>query len=631
MKKKTLSLFALLFAFLSISFFTPKSVLADGMMIQSDPYSDRFDYSGESNQQAFINYDNGLEKMILSVGLQGGNSSSTVWLFPVPADPNKVVIDVANNLPALNGDEISGKAMSNLDNATKILQMTQLYTIPFVNYENIGLAGNSMNSPSGIVQSLDNNAQPDVVTYEQIDKEGISSEIVTAKTADGLYNYLKGKGLNVESNSIPVLNNYIGKDYSFVVSWISPRSNIMSAQDIINELAQLVVKGSKFYQLLGSLSQKYPELAIGPGTELDADAGAAGRFLMYPEGEQALQEITNAVQKDPSIIDPSIIADAHYRIGGLLAKGIFVTFPTDKIYFPLLPTSVYGSQTVPATIRVIGYVSPEIFQDIKSYTNTKYYIESYANFGDDLKNFYSGQNQNVKYTKIEINAPSKYFTDDLWINNQASIKTYYLTFIVEHPVASAIILFVLSSIIAGILAGLILFKDLRRKPIKLGLIGLSNLLTIIGLLITTILVGTKNKNGGVDPLLAEIKQKGYFWKRRVATILFIVAILLLLSGLCLFWISGTFHDFIINPEFYVNYLRIPLLILYVLPIVALIVSFIIKRIKPEDRNLFEQLKSSGYSSWSFQLKDKLKIVFVPIFSVSFLFILWLLVKLAGSV
>jgi len=41
------------------------------------------------------------------------------------------------------------------------------------------------------------------------------------------------------------------------------------------------------------------------------------------------------------------------------------------------------------------------------------------------------------------------------------------------------------------------------------------------------------------------------------------------------------------------------------------------------------LKSASYSSWSFQPKDKMKYVFVPMFSVLFLIISWLLVKLVG--
>jgi len=532
----TLSLITLLAMFS----FIPKPVLADGMIIRPDPYSDRWDYSNESNQQAFINYDNGLQKMIISIGLEGENSNGVVWLFPVPSDPNKVAIDVVKNLPRLSGEEISKKAKSNLDDTTKFLQMTQVYTIPFVMLFGRGYVGTlgteGINAPLGIKGW---GIEQDVVVYEHLEKEGIVSEIITAKTATGLYDYLKSKGLKIESGSIPVLDIYIGKEYSFVASWINPSENVISAQ-----------------------------------------------------------------------------------------RGVFVTFPTKNIYFPMLPTSVYGSKTVPVTIRVIGHVSPKVFQDIKSYTKTEYYVDNYVNFADDLKNFYSGRNQDIKYTKIEIDAPSKFLTEDLWFSNQAPIKTYYSTFVAKHPVISAIILLILSSIIVGILAGLIVFRDLRRKPVKLGLIGLSNFLTIIGLIITTILVGTKNKNESVDALIAEMRQKGYFWKRRVATILFFVAIPFLVFGL--FALPSLIREIGYSMRYFdFTEFVIPVLIIYVLPITALIVSFVIKRIKPEDKNLFVQLKLSGYSSWSFQPKDKLKIAFVPIFSVSFLVISWLLVKLVG--
>ena len=540
--KKSLSFITLssLIAFLAVFSCIPKSVLADGMMMRPDPYSDRWDYSGENNQQAFINYDNSLQKMIISVGLEGENSRGVVWLFPVPSDPNKVAIDIVKSLPQVSGEEISKKAKSNLDDTTKFLQMTQIYTIPFISfYGTLGTTGKGLENSLGAPQGFGRGIEPDVVVYEHIDKEGISSEIITAKTANGLYDYLKSKGLKIESDSIPVLDNYIGKEYSFVASWISSPENVVSPQ-----------------------------------------------------------------------------------------VGVFVTFPTKDIYFPLLPTSVYGSKAVPATIRIIGHVSPKVFQDIKSYTKTDYYVDSYASFADDLKNFYSGQNQNIKYTKIEINAPSKFLTDDLWINNQAPVKTYYSTFVAKHPIVSAIFLFILSSIMAGILAGLIIFRDLRKNPIKLGLIGLSNCLTILGLLITTILVGTKNKNESVELLLAEIRQKGYFWKRRVATILFFVAIPFLVFGM--FALPSLIDQLsYASARYFMSDFVISILIIYVLPITVLIISFIIKRIKPEDKNLFEQLKLSGYSSWSFQPKDKLKIAFVPVFSVSFLIISWLLVKLVG--
>src|SRR3990167_2104074 len=82
-KKTFLFIILSLAAFLTVFSFNPKSVLADGMIIKPDPYSDRWDYSSENSQQAFINYENGLQKMIISVGFEEENSNGVVWLFPV--------------------------------------------------------------------------------------------------------------------------------------------------------------------------------------------------------------------------------------------------------------------------------------------------------------------------------------------------------------------------------------------------------------------------------------------------------------------------------------------------------------------------------------------------------------------
>ena len=376
----------------------------------------------------------------------------------------------------------------------------------------------------------------------------------------------------------------------------------------------------KYPELVEYLHQKYP--AYNKETEFNQINDTID-YLKSQRGVTFLQELTQSIQNDPSIIVDTYIVDSYHIENHNLAnqKGVFVTFRTEEIYFPLLPTSVYGSKTIPVTIRILGHITPNVFQDIKSYTKTEYYVDSYfnASFFDGLKNFYSGPSENVKYTKIEINAPSKFFTDDLWIEAKAPVKTYYSTFVAKHPIVSAIILFILSSILAGISAGLIIFKDLRKKPVKLGLIGLSNFLTILGLLPTIALVGTKDKNESVEPILAEIIQKGYLWKRKLAIILFFVFLPFLVFNLIMLL------SFIGVKNFYFQDF-VFILIINLLAITPLIVSFIIKRIKLEDKNLFEQLKSLGYSSWSFHPKDRLKILFIPVFSIFFLIISWLLVK-----
>ena len=444
MKKKTLALFF----FCSIALYSaPFSALADGVVIlPKEPYSDRWDFTGETNQDAFINYENGVEKMILSVGFQ--YNETAFWIFPLPAEPNKIVIDIVNNLPRLSGEDVSKKAKSNLIDIEKILQASQLYTIPFLALYSYSYPEYSLEATGMRVFNKASGQENDVVVHEHLDKEGMTTEIITAKTASALYDYLKENGLNINSGEIPVLENYVGKNYSFVVSWIK----------------QAPYQG------------------------------------FFPESESGM---------------PYYDQDLYYRAN---QKGILVSFPTDKIYYPLLPTSVYGSKVVPATIRVLDFVSPNTFKDIKGYTKVSYFIDDYASMGSGLESFYTGSLRGIKYTKIEMNAPSKLLTDDLWMEKIAPPKAYFGLFVSKNLPVSAIILLSLSSIIASAFAGILIFKESRNKKglIKYGLLGLSNCVTIIGLVTATAFARTMAVKEGDKDLFDELKKRGYrTWPIRI--------------------------------------------------------------------------------------------------------------------
>jgi len=129
------------------------------------------------------------------------------------------------------------------------------------------------------------------------------------------------------------------------------------------------------------------------------------------------------------------------------------------------------------------------------------------------------------------------------------------------------------------------------------------------LVTTTLFIRTKDNNENLKPVFDQLKQKGYFLKRRLAIFLLLVILplLLILKILDLFGL---------------NYFYLKLNIVLVLVLIFL-------KIKPEDNNLFEQLKLNNYFSWTFQPKDEMKIAFVLIFSI--LIISGLLIKLIESI
>lgn len=411
------------------SFIAPLFVSADGMVIMPGDYG--WGFRDEESQTAFINYQDGIEKMIISTGLKEDTKDS-VWLFPVPAIPQKVVIDVITQTPSWYGSSVDQKAKHNLEEIKNYLYLSQIYPsifrpryIGYSSYDTINAL------PSlGVGEQKTDVATIDV--YEHLEKEGITTEIITAKTGDAIYTYLKNKNLNIEAGSIPVLDSYVGKDFTFVVSWISEVKN----ETRINEIDSYYYKASK--------------------------------------------------------------------------KGVFVAFPTEKIYFPLMPTSVYESKVVPATIYINGFVTPKIFQDIKPYTTVGYFMNNYV-YGAEPQIFYGNNSDVNKFTRIEINSPSKLLTEDLFVKNSAPAGVNYDYFIAKYSTVIFVLIFVILSFLSGTLSGLVVFKEARSKKgwFKFSILGFTNLLSIIGLIVATVFVPTKSIRAEDKDLFFEFKKRGY--------------------------------------------------------------------------------------------------------------------------
>ncbi|MBU0722650.1 hypothetical protein KJ973_01115 [Patescibacteria group bacterium] len=498
--------------------------LADGMVIyKPDPYADRWDYATENTQQAFINYKDGLQKMILSIDIEP-TVKDAVWVFPVPANPNKVIIDVITKMPKLltGGEEITKKAKKELDDIKEVLFATQIY--PSLFFSSFG--GFDMGGSLDIRSTIDftpKSIPQDIQVYEHLEKEGITTEILTAKTAQALYQYLNNKGLSVEQNSIPVLDTYIGKDFTFVVSWLSSSSQEnINNKNLIKTIAKIL-----------SLDLNDPTINWNTLSSVDNHTlnMVITRLIMLkntkPEGqERLLTELEwslSVTQKNDwafwnllDIYQPIIQKPVSQQ--QKQQKGVFVTFPTKKIYYPLLPTSVYKSKVIPATIRVMGFVSPKVFQDIKAYTHTEYFIDSDYDKSSELKNFYNNDQNTgkTKYTKIKINAPSKMLTEDLWISKTPPLKTVYSSLFAEHPIISTIFLLILLSIVTGLITSVLVFREARNKKglIKFGLLSLFNCLSIVGFLIAVKITNTKAIQAEEQEMILKLELKEIIARQR---------------------------------------------------------------------------------------------------------------------
>jgi len=258
--------------FLLISFLFPYLAQADGVIITKLPDGDSSLFNANA-QDAFINYENKIEKLVISIDTEKENFDS-IWIIPIPAEPEKIKIDIIPEVPVFWGDSLEGKFKESISQFSNQIFLVQLLPLTFLSIIYPGAPNTAENKNS------------EVSSFLFLQKEGINAELLKVKDSQSFYDYFNKKGVKINPNLLPKLDFYIQSNYSFIVTWIS---NI--------------------------------------------------------EAERQTQ------------------------------KGIFVSFPTEKIYYPLILTSAYNEEVVSITLRILGYVKPKIPTALKKHTSVEYFTE----------------------------------------------------------------------------------------------------------------------------------------------------------------------------------------------------------------------------------------------------------------
>jgi hypothetical protein len=170
----------------------------------------------EHDQTGAVFYENGYENLILSVSLDwSSRGNQSVWIFPVPAKPDSITIDVLKGFPTYGGNSVSEEYSRQVGFVA--LASASYATFPLTTpYVIVGLIGASQFH--GGFAGAPPQGSDDIAIYERIDKMGVRTELVTAKNAGAITAYLSGRGLVLPRDSLAMLDDYIAQDYSFVIT-----------------------------------------------------------------------------------------------------------------------------------------------------------------------------------------------------------------------------------------------------------------------------------------------------------------------------------------------------------------------------------------------------------------------------
>ena len=402
-KKERLSVMIVVFLIFAM---TLPSIWAGGMVhVSQRDLWEIFDYE---QQSCVINHIDGVQYMLLSVSLgEDLKGREAVWIFPVPTGPDNVEISLIEEFPEFFGQDVMHLSYERFFDMFTTIRLSQVYTLPMIFVSDV------------FKLSKGDSQQTDLMTDQSVRKTGLTTELVSAKDSLSLIDYLDSNDLKLPEDSVSMLEGYAdkeGKEYSFVISWISEQDN-------------------------------------------------------------------------------------HENIELSDHISIFVSFPTEKMYYPLKPASLYSERRVlitrPITLYILGYTEPELYEWFSSYTSVDYYVQDTLGIPQSLAYLFTGYEKepsqyysrhgpedgftvsDISYTRIRIDAVPHHHSSDLWMSPKAPSDVRIADHIINSYALYAIIILLACSSLASVFSAMIIFRRKDVPKLTFLAFGFWNMLSII--------------------------------------------------------------------------------------------------------------------------------------------------------
>jgi hypothetical protein len=397
------------------------AVAGDGFIV--DPWGMPFE---EGAQTAFVLCSAGLESLVIHVS--SDTPEGSFWLVPVWSAPENVVVSHVSSL-TLDGYDRGTDAWAAVKSRSALWfvggsMASQLYpalspfSLPLL--YRLGISRPPIYIPLiGTVDWAVRNGSG-VTVHEVIESYGLTSYVVTATDADSLCQFLTSIGVKVSDDVKVVLEGYLSGQDAYV-----------------------------------------PSMATAPS------------FVVSKVSRWDVREDERPMNMSSSIADANISRILYKQPQGL---GIVIMFPSDAPFYPLVPTSIYGSKIVPLRLYVNGlWDIQDLPKPLSAFTKVEHFVDSQISISTypEVKPI-SGTDLS-EYTLVSMDAPSKYLTSDLRFQPAGLVQVA-----VGFSWGIGILIFLICSVVASGIASLLLGSREKRDVAKWSVLGLSNSLTLVG-------------------------------------------------------------------------------------------------------------------------------------------------------
>ncbi|MBI5243048.1 MAG: HEAT repeat domain-containing protein [Elusimicrobia bacterium] len=225
-----------------------------------------------------------------------------------------------------------------------------------------------------------------------------------------------------------------------------------------------------------------------------------------------------------------VLAAAPGAGAGPSRDSLLVSFPAQRLFFPLLPADPGSERPVRAVVRISDCATPAIGSALRKLIKLGCYSR-----------------RRVRYSKIEVHAPAKRVTEDLWLDPRPSFSAQSFTVLGRHQTLVGFALMLLASLAAGLLLGRLVFPEISL--LRLAGLALTNCLTGFALILACAAMKTRSLSPEEKAALDERRSQG--WKgsalerayqaldwRKLAYLAFFPAAYLLALEVLLFCLFG---------------------------------------------------------------------------------------------
>jgi hypothetical protein len=94
---------------------------------------------------------------------------------------------------------------------------------------------------------------------------------------------------------------------------------------------------------------------------------------------------------------------------------LYVEFPSERAFYPLLATSFYGDKIIPIDVVTIGYFEADVNSKLKDSFRPRYYKQPVKPEKLPEQLVDAIPDKNISYTRFRFHGPAKDLTDDLWL------------------------------------------------------------------------------------------------------------------------------------------------------------------------------------------------------------------------